>query len=89
MTEEWSPHVRPMTEEEYQELDSADILEALESAHAIGIPVEPTTALGAAETVASCNSSRALELGLNHGPALRTTSCASPRVFLGVHPAGD
>ena len=48
-----------------------------------------TTALGAAETAASCNSSRALELGLNHGPALRTTACASPRVFLGVHPAGN
>ena len=29
-----------MTEEEFQEADSADLLAALESAHAIGIPVE-------------------------------------------------
>ena len=73
-----------MTEEEFQEADSADLLAALESAHAIGIPVEPTTALGAAETAASCNNSRALELGLNHGPALRIGACACPRVFPGA-----
>ena len=29
-----------MTEEEFREADSADLLAALESAHAIGIPVE-------------------------------------------------
>ena len=29
-----------MTEKEYQEFDSVDISAALESAHAIGIPVE-------------------------------------------------
>ena len=40
MTEKEYPYQRPMTEEEYQELDSADLLAALESAHAIGIPVE-------------------------------------------------
>ena len=42
MTEEEYPYQRPMTEEEYwsPELDSADLLAALRSAHALGIPVE-------------------------------------------------
>ena len=38
--EEWFSHVTPMTEEEFQEPDSEDLWAALETAHAMGIPVD-------------------------------------------------
>ena len=38
---------------------------------------------------ATALAATALVLRSNHGPGLRTTACASPLVFLGVHLAGN